>query len=1246
MSIRAAAALVPGNGLPESTLRRWCLGESAPQDTDDFWSLIKELVTSEQQLLSLTDALAAARLESSRDRHLWRADEDKRARAVTDAFLRDADPGAPSYLWWYSERSLGDTVPLLAYARQSRADVDTLFCVVSEERGTHTRAGFLAELRKQADVPPGRKTRTSAREECARLLSRAAANSRRRKRRLVLVIDGLDEDAAWPIPGANIAERASIAALLPTAPTWGLRILAFSRRSGPLPADVPEHHPLRARECLRAIPPDGQDATSEAASHADLRKLRAHGLGKVVTDLLAVTGGGLRVVDLAHLAEAPVEDVARLLLARERRCVVPDGAPTGGYALSHGGMPESIRAEWDERTAERYAARLAAWAEHWRAAAWPEDSPPYLLTGYPRLLDDIDARGHLLLDPRHQVRLAEAVGPDVALEHLQVHADEAARSERQPLGTVVRLAAARDLVRRRVHRVPPELPPLFAALPDVPRARALARSEPDPVARAARLAEVAAEAARAWHPLTSALVDEAAVCVIRAGRFTPREAHGEDVYAEVSRAARALAALGKNAEAGALFRAVVLSGAADVETLAAAAHVLALEGDELFAKTLEEYADQLSEVSPRSQAVAVDILATIARVMSSRRADAMKRLEAFCGELDVSEGLGAVDVLVVAASALATTGHRTVKAREALRASRDRLFTALVTRDTHADPAHQGRELSGTLERYVRAEAAVGGGREPHRDARALVTALGEGVRSGVIDDYLLERAEAYLAWADARTAAEDAAAFAAKEARRLAHRRSVDARAARSERDRRAARNPALAASTGSQAEEETEPAPAPAPRRVPFPPFTAAGEYRAEDEPPPFGPLTLLHDARRLLRDGRQDLARERLEAARRASLPVSPTVLPEPSHEELLRAHGAVGAFAHAERLVGLRGEPDARARRLAALSMGCSSGKRTTEALAYAREAARLVPQTPPFAVKAAVAQALAHAGDADAAVAMAGRDEPDGAGSSRARTRRALTLVAIGLAGHAPERAAELAAPAVLMARRRIDAGSPRNQLPVLASLLLASPVPLRPGPELSDALRLASGFVSEPRQQWDVEPVVALAVLRRLDPAYGAGRSAGELDEWLRALPPERMPHAELAVLSALDGDTAEVRRIADAAPTSATRAAALAAAARVLVGAPGVLPLDDDAEDHGVRLCLTLAHAHRDAPTHEDMAAARTLLLDLLSDGEWTQAIPLLPHLAPEVLAPLGDMVAAHTDGRGGSGRQGVTETVRPRSS
>ncbi|MFE7559966.1 hypothetical protein [Kitasatospora sp. NPDC057500] len=1218
---RGAARLVPDGRLSETTIRRWCRGEQAPASPDVFWELVERLEDLRGPLPhtrpALASALAAAQAEADRGRRLQNAGRDERT--IIDAFVNDEEPSAPSYLWWHAELPAGKTALLTSFAEGPPEGTDVLFCGISGRRGTDTRAGFVAALHEQARVPR-RRRRGTTEEEFERLLAKAAADSRRRRRQLVLVIDDLDADLAWPVTDADRAATESIAALLPAEPPKDLRIIVSTRRSTPVPADLPAHHPLRLRRCLRLLTPGRRNAEVEQAGRADLERLRAVDLGRAVTDLLAITGGGLRMTDLAHLAGASDEEVSHLLSGREYRCVVQDDTLTRTFRLSHAGMPESIRKQLDGAATEHYRDRLHTWAAQWAAAGWPADTPPYLLANQPRLWDGTDRLGPLLLDPRWQLRAADAFGPELPLQQLHDFAFECPDG----LGPAVRLAAAQDFLRRRVNRVPPRAPVLFALLGDLPRGLAIARSEPEPVLRAARLAAVAVEAARMWHPDAAGIVVEAAGLVLRAGHFTPAAGSLEDGYDELAEAARTLAELGRKPEARTLYRAVALSGATDIEALARAAALLSdTDGTDHLAQ-LEEHAERLGTLGPRSQAVAVDIWATIAAVSASRGVANADRIRDLCRGLTTAEGLPVVDVLALAASALVSSTGRTKQAQDVLTMARACLSAALRSTSPE-DRAHRGRGFSGTMERFVRAEVAAGFGRAPHLEAQKLVLELSAVVRTGVLGDDLLERARTYLASVAERLAAEDAAAAAARREEKLAARRARDAEARRFA-DERAAHRRSAAARPGHRPPESPvakESRPTDTAHRKP-----AKAGGGGEQQSAPYCPVTPLQDAEHLVRSGNPELGRERLEQVLRSSHPRTPTLISGRWARELVRALGTVGGFEQAERLVLAAPEPDGQARRFAALSVGCSLGGHRTAATANALAASRLVGRTARFAVKTAVAQALAHAGDADGAAEMAGRAEPESAGPSTLRTHRAMAVVAAGLVHSAPPpHDPEPSRSAVEPWRGLI--GHLSNPLPLVAPLLLASPEPRRPTPELGELLDLAAGFVHRARQTWDPESALILAVLRRLGLSCAPDRPADELDVWLRALRPERLPRAGLALLSALDGDLAEVHRLAEAAPSPAARADVLATAAHALSAAPAPLLTEEEPVDGALRLCLALVHACTVRPTcaNAPRAAASTLVHDLLTGGEWTRAIPLLPVLAPEALPALGDLAVAHLD-------------------
>ncbi|WP_432161461.1 hypothetical protein [Streptomyces sp. NRRL F-5630] len=1250
LNLRAACTSLPDGGLNERTLRNWRNGSSAPSTSLEpaFFALIKSLrkaAAARGRRCPYDDAdwekaLRAAQRESKERRGLsaaqqWEGrrrghgdgagspdpstrfvqrhlpelwDEDALVgrhteRTMMHAFVRSSGPGAPAYLCWHSDRPVGKTALLADYVKRPERNVDVVSFFVSATRGTNTRADFTAALgdqlrsflshqrdRSQGELPRGARG-------WARLLDGAAAKSAAHGRKLLLVVDGLDEDAAWDNctwendrtePGSDEGSRTapveSIAGLLPVRPGPHLRIIVSTRWSTPPSGDIPAEHPLYRRECYRALGPSPRAAAVEPTSWAGLDRLRADPLGRAVVELLAVAGGGLRTGDLAELADVPVDQVARVLHGADARCVVVDDAVTGTYALGHADILRSVRRDLGTTGVARRTARLHDWAGLWRSVNWPEETPPYLLQRYSLLLDDPDRRREHVLDAHRQMRVAASAGHAVALAQLDALDAELPRPDHGRVGsghltTAVRLAASRAYLRSHARDVPLDAMLLCVELGDAHRARALARTMPGPVTAAAALARIAVEMRRQGLVEGSvALVDEAVVSLNRADRVFPSPPQEADAYAEIAVAAHELRAHGETRGAFALLRAVVLSGAADIETLVAAASVLPVSDDQEWMAVVEARAGALGAGDARAKAAATDIWATIARRMPTRGKFARERIIAICDELDSADGLAAVDVLALAVSAL--KGSKAA-ARRYVNEAETRLSEALTDPGSLslADQAHLRREVSTTLERLSRAANDVAPFLSTADRLKKLVATHRDRLRSGALGDDLTERGEANLA---------------------------------EGERQRRAER-------TASRLKRFNPP---PSPERQ--------HEDTAVEETPSPRYIVLLGQAQGLVRDGNPLLGRERLEEALRHSPARAAPAAASGSYalRSLVQGLGRLGEFALAGQLIATPQRPADKCRNLAALSLGSAHGGHETEARRYALAAAQLAGEAHDPVLRGLSAQALAHADEADLAEEMAKRADSEDtmpASARRAQIRRSLIVVAAALARRAPGTAARLIAPATEAVSARIGYGGPVNPLPGLAELLLAFPDARRPGPQVRELLHNACGFVHEPRQQWHPPSVVLLALLERLHCVPDGGGAADALRGWLPTLPPDQIPYAELAILRAVEGDADEAVRVAQAATTPEMRSSTLAAVAAHLAGTEVTLAVDTASECASARLHLALARVVRDSDTH-DRATARSLALTLLTTDTWASAVPLLPYLAPTALAPLAELALAHS--------------------
>ncbi|GAB2940510.1 hypothetical protein [Streptomyces heilongjiangensis] len=1260
-------------GLPPSTLRDWRKGETAPERTDHFRSVVRKLQQAAGHPIH-TDtewevALRAAQQEGTSARHrqivvvrerdprhrfvrphrpaVEAAVDDVRGREgerrAMNAFVTDPRSTAPSYLCWHADAPVGKTVLLADYVQRPPHRTDILNFFVSAAHGTDTRTAFEQQMADQigAFVRSPQQRMSGSVQQWKRLFAAAAEKSMRHGRKLLLVVDGLDDDVAWsglaadgaaPTAGGRSTPnvvRGSIAALLPAAPPPGMRVIVSFRRGVRPPDDLPTRHPLRQRTHLRALAP------VEGVPQVRLPPPDPTALGETVAGLLAAAGGGLRTADLAELTGRPADRLDRLVQGPAGRSLILDDPVAQTYALAAPGLIQAIHEGLGDEAIARHTRALLGWSQRWRTAGWPPETPPYPLTHQLRLLTGAAERAAYVLDMPRLRRLASTAGPGTALAQLDALEEEISPSDTSPgsLAVLVPLIAARTLLRRESREVPPGAPALLVRLGEVERARGLARSAPTMAARAVHLAAVAVEMTYAEREGADAVALEAAQWLTRNDQGFPGTYQDTETYTRLLEAARTLVSLNDLGAARTLLRAVIRNKAAGTDALTEAAGLLVTANDAWGVTALRERAENLSEGGTRDRAAAVDLWGALARAMPSLSSDAGDRIMAICEELDPSDGLDAVDVLARAASALArlpTRRHRV--AHEKTQTALARMTEALADPDalSEDDQAHLGRELAGTLARLAQAvDDTMPPTRNALEDIGRLLKALPETLRVGVLGDAIAERALFLTEASEERRAQEAHAASAAAREEKNAIRRNKDAE------------RKALAVSRRKDTNTRTEPGgtqskarSAPATQRAPR--HRMSTGLRLPDNGPRPDHVLLLHEADDQLDAGNLLRSRELLETAlRRSRVASSHPTAPGDWTVHLSQALGLTGEFSTVEALAAdLPGAPD-RALHLAALSLGCSLGGHTDAGGRYAHEAARLTAGNTDPGLTNLVAQALAHAGDASAASATA-------TGRTATEKRQALTAVAAGLARHCPEEAARIAEPLTEALVRRIDAGSPFRTLPELAALLLAYPDIRQPDPRLHEAFRLASVRLSDTSPQWHTPSMTVLTLLKQLGclPRGNSHVVAGMTDRWRRSLQPGQEPCAVLALLSAMDGDTTALWRHTEAARTPDGRAMALYAAAAYLAGTPVTLATDSRAGDRLVRTCLALARTTGDGSPPAE-ATARRLVRGLLRTDAWAHTIPLLPQLAPSALRHLS-LIARHPGPRaGGPETGGITSDL-----
>jgi hypothetical protein len=433
--------------------------------------------------------------------------------------------GDEAYAWWQAGPRAGKSA-LMAWLvlHPPPGTWVVSFFVTARLAGQADSAAFTDALLDQLaaltgeQVPPV--TSPTVRDGLRRqLLERSAAQAVKAGRRLILVVDGLDEDCG-SLPGSRLA---SIAACLPKRPPGSLRVLVAGRSDPPLPSDVDADHPLRSCRVRRL------DASPHAAQVTELAqreldeilatdKTRHGGLGYDVLGLVTASGGGLGHRDLQELTGRPAFEVDLLLRGVFGRtvagCAVPDTAPRG-FLFTHETLREQAIDRLGPGILAGFATRLHAWAEGYRDRGWPVGTPAYLLRGYPRMLADAGDVGRLAAlatDPARHQRMLDVTGGDAAAlaEITAAHALVSA-SPSPDLLAALRLAWHRDQLTDRNTNIPPEFPAVWETLGQPARAEALARSITDPDKCAKALASLAEAAARAGDLKRAGALADAAV---------------------------------------------------------------------------------------------------------------------------------------------------------------------------------------------------------------------------------------------------------------------------------------------------------------------------------------------------------------------------------------------------------------------------------------------------------------------------------------------------------------------------------------------------------------------------------------------------------------------------------------------------------------------------------------------------------------------------------------------------------------
>jgi Trypsin-like peptidase domain/WD domain, G-beta repeat len=308
------------------------------------------------------------------------------------------DTVSDGYLWLLGGPWAGKTALLAEAVQTMPGSVDVVAFFLVAREGRASREEFLGAVVPQLawllDRDPPAAVDVDVFND---LWEQAAQQAEAHDRRLLLVVDGLDEDLR--------PDRRSVAALLPTQ---GLgrhaRVLVASRPYPDLPDDVEAHHPLRLiqhteTQVLLQSSPHASELQVMAEQEIDglLESVPARDpaadLIQDVLGALTAAAGALSVEDLAALTNDRQRIIREFVTKQAGRSLEPVGPEDDrSYQFAHQTLLQRCQRHPDIGGEPRYRTRLHAWAKHWGDQGWPAPgrdgpgTPRYLLDAYPSAL--------------------------------------------------------------------------------------------------------------------------------------------------------------------------------------------------------------------------------------------------------------------------------------------------------------------------------------------------------------------------------------------------------------------------------------------------------------------------------------------------------------------------------------------------------------------------------------------------------------------------------------------------------------------------------------------------------------------------------------------------------------------------------------------------------------------------------------------------------------------------------------------
>ncbi|MGX1876984.1 hypothetical protein ACWIHP_20320, partial [Nocardia fluminea] len=389
--------------------------------------------------------------------------------------------GEQPYLWMQAEPWAGKSALMAEFALAPPPDITVVsFFVTNQRAAQNDHTAFTATVLEQlAVLLPDHKPQIEAtviNQEglCSELLAIAARREGQKQRRLVLLVDGLDEDTG----------KHSIVGLLPAQPEKNLRVVVASRYGPRLP--IPHGHPLTTATRY-PLPASEFAAGIRNRAVAELDALLDETPRERELLALITIANGLSVTELESLTAMAPFEIDRLLRGRAgrsfRASALSDETESGSdpvYVLAHETLQRTAEARLGTRLLTASLDRLHTWAEQYRDQGWPNSTPNFLQHRYFTVLERHNALPRmeaLALDPARNELLYFCTGGDwAALTEIGAVQRRICDQPEPDLLIAARLARRRDNLHNRNDNIPASLVAVRARLGQADRAEAIAHS--------------------------------------------------------------------------------------------------------------------------------------------------------------------------------------------------------------------------------------------------------------------------------------------------------------------------------------------------------------------------------------------------------------------------------------------------------------------------------------------------------------------------------------------------------------------------------------------------------------------------------------------------------------------------------------------------------------------------------------------------------------------------------------------------